>query len=164
MAITVTFQSLTTVAEEIANNADSLASNAKTVTHSAFNTAATLNAGSTPPATLNAQFVQALSNGAATIDLTTLTGTNGKVVSGSGLKVQVLKLKAKGTNANVITAAKGASNGYELAGAAWSVALMPGQEVTFFGNDATPDIAAGAKTIDLAGTGTQSLEVVVIMG
>ena len=44
----------------------------------------------------------------------------------------------------------------------WTTA--PGQEHVFFGNDATPDIASGARTLDLAGTGSQVLDVVIILG
>ncbi|KKK95666.1 hypothetical protein LCGC14_2670530, partial [marine sediment metagenome] len=98
MAVEVTYAANCTVVEELTGNTDSLSAADKEVTHSQFNTSDTLNAGSTPPATKVAAFVQALTAGTATIDLTALIGTNGATVDGSGLKVQVLKMKNLGAN------------------------------------------------------------------
>jgi hypothetical protein len=42
--------------------------------------------------------------------------------------------------------------------------LAPGQEFLFFGNEATPDVGSGAKNIDLVGTLTQGVQVVVVAG
>ena len=151
-----------TVTEILATNVDSLAD--KSVRHSLFNKSAVLNSASTPPVTKVAAFQQALTAGAATIDLTALLGTNGATVDGTGLKVQAVKFSNPSTNANLITVSVGAADGYELAGAAFSVALQPGQEIVLYGNDATPDIAAGDKDIDLAGTLAQVLDVIIVMG
>lgn len=164
MAVNVTYASTVTVEETLATNIPAAAAANRKVTHTLFNTSASLTSATTVPVTQVAAFEQSLTDGAATIDLTSLTGTNGSTVAMTGLKVQILKLKAKSTNANVITASEGASNGYELAGDGWKVALAAGQEVTIYGNDAAPDVASGAKTIDLAGTGTQTLEVMIVAG
>lgn len=167
MSVALTYRSQVTVAETL-TDADGVSLSAsetnRVVTHDQFNTTASLTSATTPPVTTVAAFRQALTDGAATIDLTALPGTNGASVSGTGLKVQAIKFKALSTNANVITITEGASNGYALAGASWSVALLAGQEFTLYGNDATPDVAAGDKTIDLAGTGTQSVDVIVVLG
>lgn len=166
MAVNVTYQANVTVVETIANNDDGLSTTAaqKQVTYNAFNTSKTLNASSSPAATTHAAFTAALSGGALTVDLTSLTGTNGATVSMSGLKVQVLRCKAPTSNANPITITPGASNGYDICGADFSVTLSPGQEVTIYGNDATPDVAGTDKTLDLAGTGSQELEMEIVAG
>lgn len=164
MSVTATVAMTCTVAEILAANTGSASAANRTCTHSLYNYAATLNGASTPPATKVACFEQALVAGAATIDLTALTGTNAGVITMLGLKCQVVKFQAKATNSNPITITAGASNGYDLGGAAWSVVLLPGQAVMYLGNDAVEDVASGAKTIDLAGTGTESVECVVLCG
>jgi len=165
MAFTVTtiqYNAQMTVTEILAGNVVGLSD--KTVKHTLLNKTIQLDSGTTPPVTKVATYRQALVAGAGTIDLTALVGTNGATVDGSGLKVQAIKLSNPSTNANVITATFGAGNPYNLAGAAWSVALLPGQEFLFYGNDATPDIAAGAKDIDLAGTLVEPLDYSIVMG
>lgn len=137
------------------------------VAFGALNESQTLTAASAPPVTKHATFEQALTAGTATIDLTALPGrTVDETIDGTGLKVQLLRVRAKSTNANVISIAKGASNGYGLdaGGAAWDVTLSPGQRARFDLDDAAPDVAAGAKDLDLAGTGAQILEVEIVLG
>lgn len=164
MSVQTTFNLTVNTIETLTTNVPAAVGGGNTLTHGGFNTALTLNATSTPPATECAYFEQALSSGAATIDLRALTGSNGRAIDLNGLKVQVFKVKAKASNANPITVTVGASNGYLLAGSAWKVILQPGQEFVFSGNAAAPAVGASAKTIDLSGTGTQSVEVAVIAG
>ncbi len=138
-----------------------------TATFDQLSESVTLDANSTPPASKHASYEKALSSGTGTIDLTALPGvTAEETVNGTGLKVQQLKFRNKSTNANKITVAKGASNGYGLcaSGDSWSFVLSPNQSITFYGDDAAPDIGSGAKTIDLTGTGSQVLEVAIVMG
>ncbi|HOA28101.1 MAG TPA: hypothetical protein PKG51_11380 [Arachnia sp.] len=163
MAVTAQYASACTVREVLEVNTASSPESGRTVTHSNFNTSLVLHASSTPPATKVAAFEQALTAGAATIDLTALTGANGVAVDGTGLKVQVLKIRNPDDN-DPVTVAVGASNGYELAGADFSVAIPGGGEFTFYGNDGAPDIGLGAKTLDLSGTGAEKVEVIVVMG
>jgi len=138
---------------------------ARTVTQAGFNAAQrVLKSDSSPPVTCGALFQQALAAGAATIDLTALDGFNDKAVNGTGLRVQLLRVKNPTTNANPITVAKGVSNGYDGFGAAFSVTLQPGAEMTFLTNDAGGDIGSGNKTLDLTGTGVQALDVEIILG
>lgn len=165
MSVTLTYAATGTVAEVIENNDISFSNTAnKTVTHSALNQSGTLTGATTPPVTKVAIFNQALTGGAATIDLTAVPGTNGATTALNGLKVQYLFVKANAENANPITLTEGASTGYELAGNGWTVVLQPGQWFTFFGNDATPDVDSGAKTIDLSGTGSQSVDIEIVAG
>ncbi len=163
MSITANYASALTVTEALAAGANPDAV-APSIVHSGFNTSKTLNAGSTPPASLTASFNKPLSSGTATIDLTALVGTNGGAVSLSGLRLQVLKVIAKSTNANPIVLTFGAANPYNLLGSAFVVSLLPGQEFLFYGNNAAPVVGSGAKNIDLSGTAAQSVDVIVVGG
>lgn len=139
-----------------------------TVTTDGLNTTETLTAATDPPVTKYSAFQQALSGGAATIDLTSLPDSNGvaAMVTLTGLKPQVMKLRNLATNANAITIAKGASNGYTGFGASFSLALQPGDEITWKGNDnsGVTDVGSGARTLDITGTGAQVLEVLIVAG
>ena len=144
---------LTSAAVASANN---------TVTLNAYDESHALSGTTTPPITTPAYFLATLVDGALTIDLTALSGTNGATVSGSGLKVQALHVKNLGANA--LTIGEGVANGYELAGNAWTCILAQNQEVMFYLNDAAPDIDGTHKNIDLAGTTTQTSEWSILMG
>lgn len=126
-----------------------------------------LTSSTTPPVTKHGGGELTMSTGTGSIDLTAVPGlTSEETVVGTGLKLQALKLRNKSTNANIITVAKGASNGYGLDASAtdWDVTLSPGQEVTFYLDDAAPDIASGARILDVTGTGSQVLEYHAVMG
>ncbi len=153
-----------TVTETLSTNVP--AASAPDIIHSAFNIARTnQTSSSTPPVTKIAAFEQALAAGAATIDLTSLTGTNGAAVTGEGLRVQYMLLVPKSTNTGVITISKGAANGYDGFGADFSIELPAGAGGALLINDDNgSDIAAGNKTLDLAGTLVESLQVVIVMG
>lgn len=160
MSVTVKIKSRLDVLETLTA---ALASD-KNVLIDGASTEKTLNSATTVPATKVAAFTKALSTGAATIDLTALTGTNGATVDFTGLKVQAAKFINPSTNANAITVTFGAATAYLLGGAAFKWILAPGQELLFFGNDAAPDVSASLKNIDLAGTGSQALTVVLVAG
>lgn len=164
MSVELTYGVQVTAVETLTTNMPAAAAGNRKITHNGYNSSANLTANSTPPVTLVAAFEKALSSGTATIDLTALVGTNGATVNGNGLKVQVIKIRGKTGNANPITIAVGASNGYQLAGADFSAAVAAGQEFVFYGNEATPDIGGSAKTLDLTGTGAQAVECIIVMG
>lgn len=161
-SISARLQSAITVIETF-SGAD--ASN-DTATFDDLNEDTTLTGSTSPAATKFALFDQAMSGGAATIDLTALPGvTADETVNGNGLKVQFLKLTNKSTNANKITVSQGASTAYRLDGAtSWSVVLAPGQSALFELNNASETISSSHKDIDLAGTLAQVLRVHVVMG
>lgn len=126
-----------------------------------------LTSSTTPPVEKHGGGELVLSSGSGSIDLTAIPGlTDDETVDGTGLKLQYLKLRNKSTNANLLTITKGASNGYGLdsAGGSWTVVLDPGQSVLFSLDDAAPDVASGAKTIDVSGTGSQVLEYHAVLG
>lgn len=143
---------------------DALATRDNTVTFDGASSERTIHATSTPAATKVAAFTKALTAGAATIDLTTLVGTNGAAVNATGLKLQAAKFINPSTNANAITIEAGASTGYDIFGASGLVVLAPGQEILFFGNEATVEVSASLKDIDISGTGTQALTCVLVFG
>jgi hypothetical protein len=78
----------------------------------------------------------------------------------------LLKFQNPITNANKITVTKGASNGYGIAssGDSWTFVLSPGQSILVYSQDIAPDVASGARTIDVSGTGSQTLNVGVVAG
>ena len=163
MSVSVVWAETITVTEVLPNNQGSTATDAKrTVTHDAFNEGGTLTSATTPPVTVCAHFVQTLSGGAATINFAALTGTNGATVDCTGLKPQLVRVKNLGANNLVIT--EGASNGLALLGASFSVTVFPGAVHEFFLNDAASDVASGDRTIDLAGTGSQTSEWTIVAG
>lgn len=164
MSVSVTYETKISTAETLETNVVAAGSNSKTVTHTGYNSSNSLAAATTQPATKCAYFSKALSAGAATIDLTALTGTNGASVTFSGLKVQCWKFKNPSTNANSITVTFGASNAYLLGGTAFKWVLSPGQEICGYGYDATPDVSGSTKDIDISGTGSQALEVSLVAG
>jgi len=161
MAITATLTNTLSTLEVVSGQLVTVGN----VTH-ASSQSHTLTGATTPPATKHAAKLVALVAGAATIDLTALPswGANGATEDMSGLKLQILRAKATAANANPVTISFGAANSYDAFGAAWSIDLKAGQEVTLYGNDATPDVDGTHKTIDLAGTLTQSIEIELVFG
>jgi len=132
----------------------------QTIDLSAFDDTFSLNADSTPPATICVFKVVPLVAGAYTIDLTTITGTNGVVQDMTGLRVQDIRVKNLG--ANDMTFAPGASNGISLSCGTFTV--PPGGISMFHLNDAAPDVASGDRTIDVTGTLVQEFELSILAG
>lgn len=126
-----------------------------------------LTASTAVPITKRATGQLTMSGGAGTINLAALPGeTDGETIDLTGLKVQLIIFRSLSSNANLITATKGASNGYGLgaSGASWTLPLSPAQLGMLLGKDLNPDVASGARTIDVAGTGSQVLEYVIFAG
>lgn len=122
----------------------------------------TLTGSTTPAVTTHAVGAQALSAGAATIDLRTLTGLNGVAVDLNGLKPRYILLH--NTGANSMTAAKGASNGYTGLGSAASIEIKAGcRALIEFGENGTA-VSNTVKTLDVTGTGAQVLKYQIVAG
>lgn len=123
---------------------------------------ASWNSGTTPDGEDAWSGQIALSSGAATIDLTNLTQTNlSTVINATGKKIRVIALLADANNANVIAIGTGASNGY--AGIGTISALLAGNMTIRTCNGSTA-IDGTHKTLDLAGTGSQILNILIIFG
>lgn len=166
MSIRLRLQAIATI-EEAISSAPALASNSTPLVFNGYNTEQTLSGSTTPAVTIHTSFAKALAAGAGTIDLTSLPSAQGVsgAVTFSGLKLQAMLLKNASSN-GTITVSKGASNGYGLdsGGADFDIPVAPGATALFFFDDEPPDVADGAKTIDLAGTGTQELQIVLVAG
>ena len=134
-----------------------------TLIHSGLNLEVSLPVSGVPMTVVHV-IKKALSTGTATVDLTSLTGSLGEAVTLTGLKVQAVIFKNPSTNANSISIAEGASNGYELLGNAFSITLPPGSQVCVYIPEGAPDVGSSAKTWDLAGTGSQELLIGIAAG
>jgi hypothetical protein len=161
MAVSLTYAATCTVVETIANNTGSATEANRKVTHTEHNRAANLSATTTPAVTLTANFLLTLTTGAATIDLRDLTGTNGASVDGNGLKVIAVQVTNLG--ANPMTFSSGASNGHNTFTEDGTV-VSPGGTIQIFTNDNGDDISGTTKTWDVAGTGSQTAKVTIVMG
>jgi hypothetical protein len=138
-----------------------------TRTYDAYNKLEVLNAGSTPPVSKYSCAQVAMSGGTGSVDLRALADRNGGTsIDGNGLKVQSVLFYNPATNANSITVSEGGTNGHPLCGASFTFTLQPGQGHLIFnyGVSVGTTIATADKTWDLAGTGSQALDVVVAMG
>ncbi|MCC6797721.1 MAG: hypothetical protein IT366_21590 [Candidatus Hydrogenedentes bacterium] len=134
------------------------------LTHNAFNQSLTLPT-STIPVTKAYVTNKAMSGGAATIDLTSLTDISQSAADFSGLKVQALLCYNPASN-SPITITEGASNGHSLSASSssWKVTLPAGAWFLFYGADGGQDVGASDKTWDLSGTTTNALSIAVLAG
>lgn len=161
MSVSAAYVSQLTVTEQLSRQEAN--ANSKIV-YDALNTSVTLNGTSSPAATKQASFRTTLSAGAATVDLTAIAPQNEAAVSASGKKPQAYKFKAPASNSGAITLTAGGSNGYDLLGASWSVIVSPGQEVQGYLAGAAITVDSTHKTIGLAGTGTDVLDMQFVFG
>ena len=110
----------------------------------------------------------ALTDGAATLDLTALYTYQNQALDLSGLVVQAIMLQNRGSN--VMTFDTGDTNGYDIFGAATGSITLPAANGTyyptvwFFTANGLEDIDATHKTIDIAGTGTDAYKIVLVAG
>jgi len=126
------------------------------ITGNGLDETGSLNSTTTPAVSKVAAGAAAMTAGLATIDLTALTGLDGTSRTLNALKVVLAKFKNPG--ANPITIAKGAANGYTGFGSAFSHTIPPGGTASF--NLSTGGVAVDGthKTLDVSGTGTDTLQ------
>jgi len=160
MTVSATFNLRLDVTETLTIGVDGASQ--PVIQHDQLNVKGTLDATSTPPAAEHSQELYNLVAGAKTIDLTALASTNGRVIDGTGLKVQLLRFENKG--ANSMTIAKGATNGYDPFGGAVAVTVPAGCAAMLRFNDSLADIDATHKTLDVAGTLAQQFALSVVLG
>lgn len=94
-------------------------------------------------------------------------GPNNSVVDLTGIKPIAFVFKNTGTND--MTIAVGASNGYTGFGAALSLNVPAGMQVSITPSSVTASIGPAAvdsthKTLDILGTGTQTFDLAVLGG
>lgn len=133
------------------------------IVHTGIDRTTTLNASSSPAISKMAAFQKALAAGVGTIDLTSLPH-DGQTVTLNALKVVAIKIRNPGTNSGIITATKGAANGYTFFGATWTIPVKPGGEAMVYFGTQGDAVSGTVKTIDLTGTGTEALDVEVLAG
>lgn len=144
------------------------AASSVTIVQSGFNLSGVRLTGSTTPAVTKESYHDyTFTAGAVTVDLTALLDAVGAAVDGTGLKVQCLIIKNPAGNAS-INMAPGASNGYDIFGASNDITI-PGHAtydnyLSFYFPEGTPDVAAGDKTLDFTGTGTQTFYLGIVLG
>jgi hypothetical protein len=164
MAVSVTYRADLTVVETIGAT-PALSSADQTITHNALNRTIPLTASSTPDAELVAETRVTLTAGAATIDLTAIPTNRGGTIDGTGKKVRAFKFRAPSDNTGgAISVAAGASNGLAMAGSDFKYNVGIDCEVQGYLKDTSTAIDATHKTLDLAGTGTDALDVIFVLG
>lgn len=125
---------------------------------------ATLNAAGSVPVSKAWADKRTLSAGADTIDLTALSGPFASSIDLTGLKVQVIRITADAGNAAPITVKFGSANSapYNLFGSAGQVEVPAGGAVMLFGNEKLPDVAAGAKDLDVSSSDATAVYRIVL--
>ena len=123
-----------------------------------------LTSSTTPPVTKVWADDVALSGGAATLDLQALVNVNLPNVDFTGLKVQALVMTCPSGNSGAIIIKPGASNDYDLGGAAMSWAVSPGGELIYLSLDNAPDVANADSELDFAGTGSETFKILMVAG
>lgn len=151
-----------TAVETYEPTAGDVTSSANQLKHDGFDVTETpLNSSSTPAVSKVAYFQQALTAGAATINLTSLTGTFG-TVDGTGLKVRGVLFVNPSSHS--ITVQPGASNPHSCFGSASKFTIPANCAVEFWLNDSDSAIGSSSKNWDLSGTGTDALNVGILLG
>lgn len=165
MSVTATYDFKLSVSDTIALGLDLVSD--QTFTHAIDEDSGVLT-GSTTPAVSKVWSDQVqLSGGALSLDLTNLS--RGSVLSAldmTGLKVQLIKIKATSTNTDTVTVVDGATNGYNIFGSSsGSITLASGDVAMFFFDESLPDVASGAKTIDISSSDTDALvDIILVAG
>ncbi len=119
----------------------------------------------TPPASKVFSDRLQLVAGALTLDLQALP--QGNIIPDidlTGLKIQILQFTSPETNLADITITPGASDPYELSGAAMSVTLSPGDTHIWLLNDNAPDVANNDAELDFAGTLIDDIDLLIVAG
>jgi hypothetical protein len=139
-----------------------------TVEHDIGAVSGTMDATTTPAATKAWSDTVALAAGVASLDLTALARPSLPNVDLTGLKVQIVKIACPAGNTTGIEIVTGATNGYNLFGAtkatAEKVSILPGMKLEIFYDDELEDVDATHCEIDLSGTGTETVSIMLAAG
>ena len=138
-----------------------------TVQHSVGAGSITRTPTTTVPVSVSWEGLIALSGGAYTLDLTALPGGNLPDLDLTGKKVQAIHVRGANDLTGPITLSVGASNGYDLhgSGVGEEIATVEADdEVLILKNDTAPDVGASACQIDLAGTSTEEVSIMILAG
>jgi len=162
----VQVQSYLSVTEVLENAPE--AGTATTVTSNEWNQGQTnLTSATTPPVTKHvAEEVDPGGSGAATttIDLTSFTDIEGETQDGTGLKVQVLRVRTPSTNTGDVTIGPALANPYQLFGTGNSVELPPNSEMLLRLTDELADVSATVKNVLISASGSDTAYVQMVLG
>lgn len=163
MALTLTFtptiQAAETLESGVTFSSDAI------LTHALTDLGLALTGSSSPPVSKIAEGRKALSGGAGTLDFAAIPGANGATQDMTGLKPRFAILRNPSTNTGSMVVADGATNGHNFFGdGSGQVTLLVGHWIIlyFAGNAAA--VASVDKTIDITGTGTESLDYFLVFG
>jgi len=144
------------------------AGTATTVTSDAWNQGQTsLTSSTTPPVTKHvAEEVDPAGSGAATttIDLTDFDDIEGETQDGTGLKVQILRVRTPSTNTGDVTIGPAGANPYQLFGTGTTVTLPPDSELLFRLTDELADVSVTVKNVLISASGSDTAYVQMVLG
>jgi hypothetical protein len=126
-----------------------------------------LDDASTPDIEDYAIFTVTMTAGAATVNLAALAHIHGGATitkNATGKKVRLLGFLTPLANTGNVTIAKGASNGYAPLGSTYERILAPDTMESQYFKAAATDVASGARTLDVSGTGSETVKMVVAWG
>lgn len=167
--VTANLETKLTVSETLDLTLNNVVSNPQ-ISHIISGAAVTLDADSTPAATLVSSGTLTLSAGAATIDLTASPGptVNGTAadVDFTGLKINAVKFQADSNNTDPVTIEGHATNGYDLFASLsdGKIQLDPGDACVFLFNNSNPDVSASVKAIDFASSEVDAVLEFILVG
>ncbi len=165
MAVTATFQFLFNASETLAGLLATVAD--PTIKHDIGSAKTTIDSGTAAsPVTKAWSDEVQLSGGTISLDLQALVGFLADAVDLTGLKIQGFHIKADVDNSAVIVIKDGASNGYELFGAASGQVTLPANgEVMFFSPEGLDDVAAADSEIDVTSSDVDAkFKITIIAG
>lgn len=144
----------------------------RTLSLSGLAVSGTLGSGSTPRVDQPPVYKKISAAGTTTIDLTAAPciaapGTATRAVDMTGKKLKAVLIKCAAANAGNVTVAFGAANPYPLFGASKDVILGPGEVLAlgYSGKEThLPAVSGAVKNIDVTTTGTDVVEVELLMG
>lgn len=105
-----------------------------------------------------------LSGGSLVLDLTSIPGLNGGPQNGTNMRVKAIKFRNLKTNDDPISVRANESSGYQLAGLDFKMTLLPGQHFLLYLGDDGSVINSSNRALLLEGTGTEVMEISVVMG
>lgn len=97
-------------------------------------------------------FSEIYSSSSGSIDLTSTNNSLGESLDLTGERIMAIKVKAKQTNTGTITFSEGATNGYPLMGAGFTVDLKPNQSLLFKADTALTEVDGSNLQLDYSMT------------
>jgi len=160
---TATFEPKFTV-HEVLSTGISAASSNKTVKHLDYFASQDL---ATAGGDTVVVFTQAMSGGAATIDLAVLTGTGGGSVSLVGKKIYGIGFRSTTGNSNPVTVKENATEGFEFStGDNWTMTMKSAGDIVCWSSTTGSETIASDTNdkIGVSGTLAQSVDVIIVAG